>query len=142
MNIRLNYGLRMIPLFLYGILISYFIIINTFDFWTPMINIDSNLLNWFIAGFMNVFIVFFFLYLRLFVIKLSYQDLNEKIPHSNFWELIQFYFTVLFVILVIVNGLFLTFNYYNNEFFQIIQILLIFIPFIIDLVFHLKWIFI
>lgn len=105
-----------------------------------MININENILNWFLAGLFNVVLVFLFLYIRLLIIRFSFEDLNEKIPHSDSWELIQFYITILFTILVIVNGLFFTFFLYGGPIFQQIEILLIMVPFIVDLLFHLKWI--
>ena len=74
------------------------------------------------------------------IIRFSFQDLNEKIPHSDTWELIQFYVTILAVILVIINGLFLSVFIYNDQTFQNVQIGLLVIPFLIDVLFHLKWI--
>jgi len=140
MNLRLNYTLRSIPLVLYGLLIIYASVFQSFDFWTPMINLNKNFINWFLAGVYNVLLVFLLLYIRLMVIRFSFQDLNEKIPHSDAWEHFQFYMTILFTLLVIVNGLLLTTFIYSSTIFQNIDIGLIIIPLLIDLVFHLKWI--
>ena len=74
------------------------------------------------------------------IIRFSFQDLNEKIPHTNLWEKVQFYITILFIILVVVNGLLLTFTIFDTSFFQTVQKLLIILPLVIDLVFHAKWI--
>ena len=74
------------------------------------------------------------------VIRFSFQDLNERIPHTDIWEFIQFYITIGFVVLVVVNGLLLTVFLTTSANFQDIQKLLILIPFLIDLGFHLKWI--
>ena len=137
MNIRLNYAFRTITLVLYGLLITLLI---SFDFWTPMINLNKNFANWFLAGIFNVIFVFLLLYIRLMIIRFSFQDLNDKIPHTDTWEHLQFYVTILFTILVIVNGLFLTFLVINDVTFQTIQIALISVPLIIDLLFHIKWI--
>lgn len=140
MNIRLNYALRTIPLVLYGIIIIYAFAFLSFDFWTPMINLTKNFIDWFIAGVFDVVLVFLLLYIRLMVIRFSFQDLNEKIPHSNTWEHLQFYITILFTLVVIVNGLLLTVSVFSPAIFQSVQIGLIVIPLLIDLIFHLKWI--
>ncbi len=137
MNIRLNYTLRTIPLVLYGILITFLV---SFDFWTPMINLNKSIVNWFLAGVFNVLFVFLLLYIRLMVIKFSFQDLNDKIPHTDTWEHLQFYVTILFTLLVIINGLLLTVLVIGNAAFENIQIAFVVIPLLIDLVFHVKWI--
>ncbi len=140
LNIRINYALRTIPLLIYGLLILYSSLILSFDFWTPMINISKNILDWFLAGSFNVILIFAFLYIRLLLIRFSFQDLNERIPHSDLWEHIQFYITILFVVLVVFNGLMLTVFLITSSAFELIQKLLILVPFFIDLLFHLKWI--
>lgn len=137
---RINYALRTIPLLLYGLLIIYSSLILSFDFWTPMIDISKNFVNWFLAGIFNVVLIFAFLYIRLLLIRYSFQDLNENIPHSNTWEHLQFYITILFVALVVVNGLALTVLLITASTFELIQKLLILVPFAIDILFHLKWI--
>lgn len=140
MNIRLNYALRTIPLVLYGLIIIYVSMFLSFDFWTPMINLQKNFISWFLAGVYNVLLVFLLLYIRLMVIRFSFQDLNERIPHSDTWEHLQFYVTILFTLLVIVNGLLLTVSMFTATIFQTFQIGLIVIPLLIDLFFHLKWV--
>ena len=140
LNIRLNYVLRTLPLVFYGLLVFYSSIFSSFDYWTTMIDIKANFFNWILAGIFNVIFVLFLLYVRLMIIRFSFQDLNEKIPHTDHWELIQFYVTIGFTILVVVNGLLLTVMLITSTNFQDIQKLLIIVPFLIDLLFHLKWI--
>lgn len=140
MNIRLNYTLRTLPLLLYGVLIISSSLLSSFDFWTPMINLNKNIINWFLAGVFNVILVFSLLYIRLMIIQFSFQDLNDKIPHTDTWEHLQFYVTILFTLLVIINGLLLTIFVFTDVTFQTVQISLIMVPLLIDLVFHVKWI--
>ena len=105
-----------------------------------MIDLNTNIIDWFLAGVFNVALVFFLLYIRLLIVRFSFEDLNDKIPHSNIWERIQFNITILFTILVIVNGLCLTIMLFDNQIFESIQVALVIIPLIVDLAFHLKWI--
>ena len=140
LNIRINYALRTIPLIIYGLLILYSSLLSSFDFWTPMINLSANVVNWFLAGVYNVILVFILLFIRLLIVRFSFEDLNDKIPHTNIWEWIQFYITISFTLLVIFNGLLLTVKIFDNQMFEVIQITLVIIPLIIDLIFHLKWI--
>lgn len=139
-NNRVSISLRTIPLLLYGVLIFYSFTTNQFDFWTPMININQSIINWFLAGLFNVVLIFILLYIRLLIVRFSFEDLNDKIPHSDLWELIQFYVTIAFTLLVVINGILLTTMIYSSKIFIWIQLLLIFIPFIIDVIFHIKWI--
>ena len=140
MNLRVNYALRTVPLVFYGLIVVFSSLTASFDFWTPMIDITKNFINWFLAGIFNVFLVFLLLYIRLMIIRFSFQDLNEKIPHTNLWEKVQFYITIIFIILVVVNGLLLTFTIFDNSLFQTVQKMLIIFPLVIDLLFHAKWI--
>ena len=105
-----------------------------------MINLSANVVNWFLAGVYNVILVFILLFIRLLIVRFSFEDLNDKIPHTNIWEWIQFYITISFTLLVIFNGLLLTVKIFDNQMFEVIQITLVIIPLIIDLIFHLKWI--
>lgn len=139
LNLRLNYAIRTIPLLIYAFILFYVSLIS-FDFWSPMININKSIFNWFLAGVFNVIFIFLFFYIRLMIIRLSFQNMNRNIPHTDFWEQLQFIITILFLILVVVNGLLLTFFVYNNKTFQILQICILMIPLIIDLLFHLKWV--
>ena len=139
-NLRVNYALRTIPLVFYGLVVVFSSLIASFDFWTPMIDINKNFINWFLAGIFNVILVFLLIYIRLMIIRFSFQDLNEKIPHTNLWEKVQFYITIIFIILVVVNGLLLTFTIFDNSLFQTVQKMLIIFPLVIDLLFHAKWI--
>ena len=66
--------------------------------------------------------------------------MNRNIPHTDFWEKVQFMITVLFLILVIVNGLLLTLFVTSEKTFQSLQTCILVIPLLIDLLFHLKWI--
>ena len=139
LNLRLNYAIRTIPLLIYAFILFYVSLIS-FDFWSPMININKSIFNWFLAGVFNVIFIFLFFYIRLMIIRLSFQNMNRNIPHTDFWEQLQFIITILFLILVVVNGLLLTFFVYNNKTFQILQICILMIPLIIDLFFHIKWV--
>lgn len=139
LNLRLNYAIRTIPLLIYALILIYFSLFP-FDFWSPMIDINKNILNWFMAGVFNVVLMFLFFYIRLMIIRLSFQNMNRNIPHTDFWEKVQFMITVLFLILVIVNGLLLTLFVTSEKTFQSLQTCILVIPLLIDLLFHLKWI--
>lgn len=144
MNERLNFTLRTVPLSVVSVIAVYILIYvnkgNTFDFWTPMINIQVNILDWFFAGVFNCLFLFLLNLMRILIAKFSFQDLNENIPQSDTWEKMQFNLLVLSFFIVIFLGITLSIAIITSEMFQFLLFYLIVILFLQDLGFHIKWI--
>lgn len=142
MNERLNFTLRTVPLSVVSVIAVYILIYkgNTFDFWTPMINIQVNILDWFFAGVFNCLFLFLLNLMRILIAKFSFQDLNENIPQSDTWEKMQFNLLVLSFFIVIFLGITLSIAIITPEMFQFLLFYLIVILFLQDLGFHIKWI--
>ena len=140
---RLNLTIRYIPLIGY-IAILYLVYFSvqprkTFDFWAPMIFIPDNLLSWFLAGIYVVLLCSVISFIRIFLIKVSFQNLNENIPQSDSWESMQLLLILVNIAIPSFIGFFYSFNTFTTEIYQLLLAILILINFLPDFSYYFYW---
>lgn len=141
---KLNLTARYIPLTLYlGILYTYLLVANSsddiFDFWYSMIDFPANLVNWTLAGLYVISFCVIIVVLHFFIIKFSFEGLNENIPQSDTWESIQMLIFFGSFLVPASIGILYSFDLISVTNYQYLLIIWIIFSFLPDFSYYFYW---